>query len=68
MYVCDFDHGIVFVFTRETLALLGSFATKGKASGQLVDPHYLATDSKGNVYSAETAGGRRAQKFTFKSV
>jgi DNA-binding beta-propeller fold protein YncE len=68
MYVCDFDHGIVFVFNRETLALLGSFATKGKASGQLVDPHYLATDSKGNVYSAETAGGRRAQKFTFKGV
>jgi DNA-binding beta-propeller fold protein YncE len=68
MYVCDFSNGPVWVFNRGTLALLGSFGTQGKAAGQFVDPHYLATDSKGNLYSAETAGGRRAQKFTFKGV
>jgi DNA-binding beta-propeller fold protein YncE len=68
MYVCDFDHGYVFVFDRATLAPLGSFGTKGKAAGEFVDPHYLATDSKGNLYCAETAGGRRAQKFIFKGI
>ncbi len=68
MYVCDFDHGRVFVFNRQTLALLGSFGTQGKAIGEFVDPHYLATDSKGNLYSSETAGGRRAQKFLFKGL
>ncbi len=68
LYVCDFDHGNVFVFNRATLTPIGSFGTKGNASGQFVDPHYLATDSKGNLYSAETAGGRRAQKFIFKGL
>ena len=68
MYVCDFDHGIVFVFNRTTLEPLGSFGTKGKTDGEFVDPHYLATDSKGNLYSAETAGGRRAQKFVLKGM
>jgi hypothetical protein len=68
MYVCDFDHGRVFMFDRETLASVGSFGTKGNASGQFVDPHFLATDSKGNLYSSETAGGRRAQKFVIKGL
>ena len=67
MYVADFEHGIVFMFDRATLAPLGSFGTKGKEVGQFADPHYLATDSKGNLYVAETAGGKRAQKFRIKS-
>ena len=66
MYVCDFEHGVIFVLERATLALIGSFGTKGKAAGEFVDVHYLATDSKGNLYTSETAGGRRAQKFVFK--
>lgn len=68
MYVADFEHAIVFIFDRATLAPLGSFGTKGKDAGQFVDPHYLATDSKGNVYTAETAGGRRAQKFRIRNA
>ncbi len=68
LYVCDFEHGHVFVFNRATLGLIGSFGTKGSARGEFVDPHYLATDSKGNLYSSETAGGKRAQKFLFKGV
>lgn len=68
MYVCDFQHGLVFIFDRVTLAPLGSFGSQGKAPGQFVDPHYLATDSKGNLYTAETAGGRRAQKFVIKTA
>jgi hypothetical protein len=68
LYVCDFDHGRIFVFDRAPLAPLGSFGAKGTARGEFVDPHYLATDSKGNLYSSETAGGRRAQRFIFKGV
>lgn len=68
MYVCDFDHGHIFVFNRETLALMGSFGTKGRAAGSFMDPHYLATDSKGNLYTAETSGGRRAQKFVLTGI
>lgn len=67
MYVADFEHGMVFMFDRVTLSALGSFGRQGKNVGELVDPHYLATDSKGNVYTAETAGGRRAQKFRLKA-
>ena len=75
MYVCDFDHGVVFAYDRATLALLGSMGVPhaigsgskgGRTPGELIDPHYLATDSHGNLYSSETAGGRRAQKFIFK--
>jgi DNA-binding beta-propeller fold protein YncE len=68
MYVADFDHGHVFVYDRRTLAPVGSFGEKGKRVGEFVDPHYLATDSRGNLYTSETAGGRRAQKFLFKGV
>lgn len=66
LYVCDFDHGLIFVFDRDTLALIGSFGAKGRAAGQFMDPHFMATDSKGNLYTSETAGGRRAQKFRLK--
>ena len=68
LYVCDFEHGLVFVFNRDGLAPIGSFGAKGRAAGQFMDPHYMATDSKGNLYTSETAGGRRAQKFLFKGV
>jgi len=68
MYVCDFDHGRIFVFDRKTLAPIGSFGTQGKDIGEFVDVHYIATDSRGNLYSSETAGGRRAQKFLIKGT
>jgi hypothetical protein len=32
-------------------------------AGQLTYPHTVVTDSKGNIYVAETIGGRRVQKF-----
>jgi hypothetical protein len=78
MYVCDFDHGRIFIYDRKTLAALGSFGTQvpkerrketlAKSIGAFVDPHFSATDSTGSLYVAETAGGQRVQKFTFKGI
>ncbi len=67
MYVTDFDHGHVFVLDRQTLSVLDRFGEKTNAPGDFLDPHYIAADSKGNIYTSETAGGRRAQKFVLKS-
>ena len=37
-----------------------------KVPGQIGDGHHLATDSKGNLYIAQTAAG--LQKLTFKGM
>jgi hypothetical protein len=48
----------IVVLNRKTLEVLGSVAGKGA--------HHLASDSKGNIYTAQLARG--AQKFVFKGL
>ena len=36
--------------------------------GDLSEAHDIATDSKGNIFVAEVAGGARAQKFVFQGI
>ena len=53
----------IWILARETLATLGSFGRGGRSAGQFHWVHNLATDSKGNLYTAEVDTGKRAQKF-----
>jgi hypothetical protein len=55
MYVASAE---IVVLNRKTLEVLSSVAGKGA--------HHLATDSKGNIYTAQLARG--AQKFVFKGL
>ena len=56
------------------LQLLGRYRDRanvgdgGRQPGQFYAAHSIATDSMGNVYTAETRRGQRLQKFTYKGL
>jgi DNA-binding beta-propeller fold protein YncE len=60
LYVGNGDD--IQVLDRQTLDILGAV----KVPGQIGGGHHLATDSKGNLYIAQTAAG--LQKLTFKGL
>jgi hypothetical protein len=53
----------VWILERESLEILDSFGRGGRSAGQFHWVHNLATDSRGNIYTAEVDTGKRAQKF-----
>jgi hypothetical protein len=56
------------VLLRSTLEVLTSFGDGGRGPGQFFGIHNLATDSKGNLYTAETYTGARVQRFLYKGI
>ena len=65
IYVADPVNGHIHVLDRKTLELLDSFGERGVESGELGGVHHIATDSQGNLYTAEVLDMRRVQKFVF---
>jgi hypothetical protein len=68
LYVADFGNAHVVILRRETLEVLGSFGDLGSKPGQFQNIHHIAVDSKGNLFTAEVAPGRRVQRFVFKGI
>ena len=74
LYVADGTNQVVYVALRDTLELQTMFGEGGRQVGEFAPLHSIATDSKGNVYTAEgqdTFGnwaGHRLQKFIYKGV
>jgi len=68
MYVADSGNDRLVVVERKTLEVLYQFGSKGTAPGQFQGIHYLAVDSKGNLYTEEVETGNRVQKFLFKGL
>ena len=66
IYVADGTNQKIWILRRDTLQILGSFGTDGHAPGQIRGANAIAVDSKGNIYIAEAADGRRVQKFVLK--
>jgi DNA-binding beta-propeller fold protein YncE len=66
LYIADGSDEKVFILSRETLEVLGSFGTGGRWAGQFYGVHSIATDSRGNIYTTETYEGKRLQKFVPK--
>jgi hypothetical protein len=56
------------VLLRSSLEVLTSFGDGGRQPGQFFGVHNLDTDSKGNLYTAETYTGARVQRFIFKGL
>jgi DNA-binding beta-propeller fold protein YncE len=56
------------ILLRSSLEVLTSFGDGGRAPGQFFGVHNLATDSRGNLYTAETYTGARVQRFIYKGV
>jgi DNA-binding beta-propeller fold protein YncE len=63
LLVGDGTNQKIWIVQRQPLKLMGSFSRAGRMAGELLWVNALATDSKGNLYTAESSGGRRVQRF-----
>ena len=66
LYLADAGNGLVHVFDRDSMSEVGRFGRIGRYAGQFVFLHNVATDSQGNVYTAEVGNGHRVQKFLMR--
>lgn len=63
LYNPDGTNQVVDTLNRLTLDVVATFGQGGRNAGDFHWVHNLATDSKGNIYTAEVDTGKRAQKF-----
>ena len=63
MYVVNQDNEKIDILDHETGQLLSSFGRVGRQPGEFTYSHFLAVDSKGNIYVTEVGTGKRIQKF-----
>jgi hypothetical protein len=68
IFLADGKNEMVYVMDRASLEILTSFGDGGRQPGQFFAVHSIATDSKGNIYTAETYEGKRIQKFVYKGM
>jgi hypothetical protein len=68
MYVADQSNSHIHVVLRKTLEVVHTFGHRGPNPGDFQGLHHIATDSKGNLYTAEAQVGRRAQKLAFTGM
>jgi hypothetical protein len=68
LYSADGLNNRVDVLLRQPLQLVTSFGQGGHMPGTFYGLHNVATDSRGNLYTVETWGGKRVQKFIYKGV
>jgi hypothetical protein len=52
----------IVIFDRQSMTQIGVVGARGKNPGEFDIVHHMATDSKGNLYTAEIVNNRRAQK------
>ena len=63
LFVPDSTNNVVWVLDRASLEVVDSIGRLGKNAGQFYRLHYLAVDSRGNIYTTEVNVGQRLQKF-----
>lgn len=68
IYVADQGNSRIHVVDRTTLEVLDSFGRNGAQPGDFQALHHIASDSNGNLYTAEAQQGRRVQKFVFQGM
>ncbi len=66
LYVVDSGPMRIVIFDRATMTAIGTVGTRGPKPGDFDIVHHMATDSKGNLYTAEIVTNRRAQRFVLK--
>ena len=65
LYLADGTNHKIWIMRRSDLEVVGEFGRGGRQVGQMLRPHGMSADSKGNLYVGEASTGRRVQKFTF---
>jgi len=71
LYVGDYGNGHIHIVDRKTLRVLGKFGEMSGKPGDFRGLHAIASDSKGNLWTAETQPrpvGSRVQRFIFKGI
>lgn len=68
LYNADGSNNHIATLVRKTGAILGTFGRNGRSAGQFHWVHNLATDSRGNMYTAEVDTGKRVQKFVLRGA
>ena len=68
LYSADGVNNRMDVLLRQPLTLVTSYGQGGHVPGTFYGMHNVATDSKGNVYTVETFGGKRVQRFVYKGL
>jgi sugar lactone lactonase YvrE len=63
IYVVDGEEQLIWTLSHAHGNTLASYGRPGHMAGEFSYAHTLALDSKGNLYAAETIGGRRIQRF-----
>jgi hypothetical protein len=63
IFVADGEEQLLWTVDRHSGETLESAGHPGHMAGEFTYFHTLTTDSHGNLYTGETIGGRRAQKF-----
>jgi DNA-binding beta-propeller fold protein YncE len=66
LYVADLGNSQIVILNRRTLERLDAVGKAGPNPGEFGILHHLATDSRGNIYTAEIGRNRRVQKFAVK--
>jgi hypothetical protein len=68
LYVGDGENELIHILRRDTLEELTAFGDGGRQPGMFYGVHVIGTDSKGNLYTAETYEGHRVQRFIYKGL
>jgi DNA-binding beta-propeller fold protein YncE len=63
LYVTNQDNEKIDILDRASGQAVSSFGQAGHQAGELTYAHFVAVDSKGNIYVAEVGVGKRVQKF-----
>lgn len=63
LYLADGTNHKVWTLLRDSLEIVGEFGQGGHFLGQMLRPHGMYADSKGNLYVGEASTGRRVQRF-----
>ena len=66
LFLADGTNHKIWILRRGDLEIVGEFGRGGRQLGQMLRPHGMSIDSKGNIYVGEASTGRRVQRFTPK--
>ena len=64
LYTTDLGNNVIRILERKSGKVVGQIGVgPGRGTGELLTPHQLAVDSKGNIYVSSTLDSNRVQRF-----